>query len=167
MIRDKRWRMIARGIIATRKHSQTPVYLLAAIHGQYDVADFKCEDVDCCVTINGNANIFDWHAGHRKPGHRARKGISGLKEILQHRFDRVYLKKHFMLTHSLCNLRRARLEACIKSVLDSYLIKIRKLARQGLKKSEVFRKLRLDKVCSYSNFSNICNKRGIVFKRKS
>jgi hypothetical protein len=168
MIRDRRWRMIARGIIATRKHSQTPVYLLAALNGQYDVSDFRCEDPECCITISGQANIYDWHAGHRHPGYRVRKGLSGLQDILIHRFNRTYLRKHFMLTHSSCNLRRARHECSIKSVLDSYLIKIRKLARRGLNKIQIFRELRLDKneVCSYSNFSHVCDRRGIIFKKK-
>jgi hypothetical protein len=172
MIRDRKWRAIARGIIAIRKTSQIPVYLLAALNHQFDVSAFTCEDPDCCVTIRGPANIADWHASHRTPGHRVRKtrtfGLTGTKDILVHCFDRAYLRKHFMLAHSLCNLRRARSEACVKSVLDPYLITIRKMARKGLRKIQVYRKLRLDKkkVCSYSNFATICSKRRIIFKKK-
>jgi hypothetical protein len=167
MIRDRRWRAITRGILAVRKISQVPVYLLGALNAQYDVSQFLCEDPDCCVSISGPANVFDWHAGHRKPGYRAAKGLSGLADILLHRFNRAYLRKNFMLTHSSCNLRRARNEACVKSVVDIYLVRIRKLARQGLKKIQIYRRLRLDKKCSYENFCSFCRKRCIIFKKKT
>ena len=108
-IRSSKWRAIVRGILATRKFSQSGVYILAALQGWHDVNEFKCQDENCRISIRGEANVFDWHAGHKIQGHRARRGISGADDIYRHRFNVAYLRRYFYLTHGHCNIFKARL----------------------------------------------------------